>query len=275
MRPPVVIVVALAALVGGLAACATSAVARGWVRPVDGDVLRAFAVGADRYAAGQHRGVDLAAPPGAPVRAACGGRVSFAGRVPGGRADGQRALRCARGDLPAPRRDGRRARAGGHARRADRARGSRASFTARASRRTRRGDRRVPRPAGPVRRRAARAARAAAPGAARAPGRPRARAAAVGTGAGTRTGGAPGAHAPAGDAAGSRPRRRPRPAACRGRCGAVSRSWRSGCRSAAGSSSHAGAGAKPARERESNPWRCLRAERRGGGGARAGSLSGR
>ncbi len=84
MRPPVVIVVALAALVGGLAACATSAVARGWVRPVDGDVLRAFAVGADRYAAGQHRGVDLAAPPGAPVRAACGGRVSFAGRVPGG-----------------------------------------------------------------------------------------------------------------------------------------------------------------------------------------------
>ena len=47
-------------------------------------MLRAFAVGPDRFAAGQHRGADLGAPAGARVRAACGGRVSFAGRVPGG-----------------------------------------------------------------------------------------------------------------------------------------------------------------------------------------------
>lgn len=55
-----------------------------WQRPVPGAVLGTFHLSADRYARGQHRGVDLAAPPGAPVRAACGGRVSFAGRVPGG-----------------------------------------------------------------------------------------------------------------------------------------------------------------------------------------------
>jgi len=78
------LVIALSVLLAGLAASATSAVARGWMRPVDGGVLRAFSVGPDRFAAGQHRGVDLAAAPGARVLAACGGRVSFAGRVPGG-----------------------------------------------------------------------------------------------------------------------------------------------------------------------------------------------
>ena len=55
-----------------------------WQRPVRGPVVRAFALSADRFARGQHRGVDLAAPLGAPVRAACGGRVRFAGSVPGG-----------------------------------------------------------------------------------------------------------------------------------------------------------------------------------------------
>jgi hypothetical protein len=74
----------LAALLAGLAACASSAVARGWLRPVDGPVVRPFAVGPDRFAAGQHRGADLGAAAGSRVRAACGGRVSFAGRVPGG-----------------------------------------------------------------------------------------------------------------------------------------------------------------------------------------------
>ena len=73
-----------AALLAGCAASASAAAARGWLRPVDGPVLRAFAVGPDRFAAGQHRGADLGAPAGARVRAACGGRVSFAGRVPGG-----------------------------------------------------------------------------------------------------------------------------------------------------------------------------------------------
>jgi murein DD-endopeptidase MepM/ murein hydrolase activator NlpD len=67
-----------------LLAAPASAHAGSWRRPVDGEVLRAFHVRANPYAAGQHRGVDLAAPLGAAVRAACSGRVSFAGRVPGG-----------------------------------------------------------------------------------------------------------------------------------------------------------------------------------------------
>jgi murein DD-endopeptidase MepM/ murein hydrolase activator NlpD len=63
---------------------APAARAVAWQRPVHGPVLRAFALGADPYARGQHRGVDLGAPPGSPVRSACAGRVSFAGRVPRG-----------------------------------------------------------------------------------------------------------------------------------------------------------------------------------------------
>lgn len=63
---------------------APAARADSWRRPVDGPVLRAFALGAGPYARGQHRGVDLGAPPRSPVRSACAGRVSFAGRVPGG-----------------------------------------------------------------------------------------------------------------------------------------------------------------------------------------------
>lgn len=77
--PWLVVLAAVAAAV--TPACAA---ARAWQPPVDGPVLRLFSVGPDRFAAGQHRGVDLAAPPAARVRAACGGRVSFAGRVPRG-----------------------------------------------------------------------------------------------------------------------------------------------------------------------------------------------
>lgn len=85
LRATVLTAALVLACAGGPAVAADrSAGARGWQRPVDGDVLRLFSVGPDRYAAGQHRGVDLAAPPGAPVRAACAGRVSFAGRVPRG-----------------------------------------------------------------------------------------------------------------------------------------------------------------------------------------------
>jgi hypothetical protein len=57
----------------------------GWRLPVDGEVLARFHYSpAHPFAAGQRRGVDLAAAPGAVVRAACSGRVSFAGRVPSG-----------------------------------------------------------------------------------------------------------------------------------------------------------------------------------------------
>ena len=55
-----------------------------WTWPADGPVLRAFSFGDDPYAAGQHRGIDVAGEEGAPVRAPAAGAVSFAGTVPGG-----------------------------------------------------------------------------------------------------------------------------------------------------------------------------------------------
>jgi Peptidase family M23 len=58
--------------------------------PVPGDVTRGFDPGRP-YEGGRHRGVDLAAAPGSPVRAACAGRVAFAGRIAG---DGIVTLRC-------------------------------------------------------------------------------------------------------------------------------------------------------------------------------------
>ena len=54
----------------------------GWRRPVDGGVVRAFVEPASEYAPG-HRGVDLAALSGTPVRAAGAGTVTFAGDVAG------------------------------------------------------------------------------------------------------------------------------------------------------------------------------------------------
>jgi hypothetical protein len=45
------------------------------------------------FAAAQRRGIDLIAAPGATVRSACGGRVTFAGPVPGGRRFGV-TVRC-------------------------------------------------------------------------------------------------------------------------------------------------------------------------------------
>ena len=55
-----------------------------WTWPVDGPVLRPFVLGDDPYAGGQHRGIDVAAAAGAPVRSPATGVVSFAGTVPGG-----------------------------------------------------------------------------------------------------------------------------------------------------------------------------------------------
>ena len=94
---PALLGVALLVLIGppGAATAATpataataatdaSAASAAWRAPVPGAVLRPFHTGPDRFARGQHRGVDLAAPAGARVGAACPGRVSFAGRVPGG-----------------------------------------------------------------------------------------------------------------------------------------------------------------------------------------------
>lgn len=55
-----------------------------WTWPADGPVLRPFVLGEDPYAVGQHRGIDVAAAAGAPVRSPAAGVVSFAGTVPGG-----------------------------------------------------------------------------------------------------------------------------------------------------------------------------------------------
>jgi murein DD-endopeptidase MepM/ murein hydrolase activator NlpD len=77
-HPVGVAVVATAALWAWTAA---PAVADTWRWPVRGDVLTDFADADGPYADGQHRGIDVAAPPGTPIVAAVGGHVRFAGLV--------------------------------------------------------------------------------------------------------------------------------------------------------------------------------------------------
>jgi Peptidase family M23 len=69
--------VLIAFLVGALPAHA-------WTWPVAGPVLQPFQLGSDPYAAGQHRGIDIGAPPGTAVVTPAGGDVAFAGTVPRG-----------------------------------------------------------------------------------------------------------------------------------------------------------------------------------------------
>ncbi len=63
-------------------ALATGPSSFAWTWPADGPVLRGFSVGADAYAAGQHRGIDVALEGSAPIRAPVAGEVTFAGAVP-------------------------------------------------------------------------------------------------------------------------------------------------------------------------------------------------
>ena len=72
----------IAALPVSIAFLAGALPAHAWTWPVTGPVLQPFSFGGDPYAPGQHRGIDVAAPPGALVRAPAGGTVSFAGMVP-------------------------------------------------------------------------------------------------------------------------------------------------------------------------------------------------
>ena len=70
----------LATLVGWALSAGSPAWA--WTWPADGPVLRGFSVGSDAYAAGQHRGIDVALGDARAIRAPASGDVSFAGPVP-------------------------------------------------------------------------------------------------------------------------------------------------------------------------------------------------
>ena len=78
MRP----ITLISALVAALQLLSSDAVASpGWTWPIRGPVLTAYRNGADPYAGGQHRGIDIGAPVGSRVVAASAGTVTFAGVV--------------------------------------------------------------------------------------------------------------------------------------------------------------------------------------------------
>jgi Peptidase family M23 len=80
--------VAVTAAVG---AASADAAPHPWTPPVAGEPTKLFHLGPNPFLRGQHRGVDFAAR--GPVRAACAGRVVFAGRVAGERTV---SVRCGR-----------------------------------------------------------------------------------------------------------------------------------------------------------------------------------
>lgn len=72
----VLALVALVLLVRATSPPSADAAGVAWARPVGGAVVRAFLYDPARpFVRGAHRGVDLAAAPGATVHASCGGRV--------------------------------------------------------------------------------------------------------------------------------------------------------------------------------------------------------
>jgi Peptidase family M23 len=92
---PIALALALLAVVLPRAVAAGGPRSDRWRWPVAShDVAARFAYSPRHpFAAAQRRGIDVAAAPGATVRAPCGGRVSFAGPVPGGRGLGV-TVRC-------------------------------------------------------------------------------------------------------------------------------------------------------------------------------------
>ena len=73
--------VVLAAALLGCALPAPSRAAERWTWPLVGEVITPYRNGDDPYAAGQHRGIDIAGDIGDSVVAAAGGRITYAGRA--------------------------------------------------------------------------------------------------------------------------------------------------------------------------------------------------
>src|SRR3954468_18524918 len=92
---PIGLALALLALLLPRAAAGAGPVRDRWRWPVPSHSLAGRFAYTPRhpFAAAQRRGIDIVAPRGATVRSACGGRVTFAGRVPGGRGLGV-TVRC-------------------------------------------------------------------------------------------------------------------------------------------------------------------------------------